>query len=285
MNTKDSAASIAETDSTIALMGGDVSVIISKRDGQLKNVRNRMGDPLSFGKGPVQVGGSSEFTGLRSFNEGDKREVEASYSGSMKYCRWIMHGNGWLELQYEYELNGSYPFAGISFTYPENFVLGAKWLGKGPYRVWKNRLQGVTENVWQNAYNNQQTGAAPWIYPEFKGYYADISWIEMNTVEGKFLVATPDSGLYVRLFDFYGLSGVRPHPDLPPGNLSFLDCIPPIGTKLALNISANTTQLGPGSELQKMNGVHKRTLYFYFGTPAPGDKKKQFTMPAVNELF
>ncbi|MFL5807940.1 MAG: glycoside hydrolase family 2 protein, partial [Flavisolibacter sp.] len=285
VNTKDSAASMVETDSTVVLSGGDVSVIISKKDGQLKNVRNRMGDPSSFGKGPVMVGGSSQFTGLRSFNEGDKKIVESDYTGSLKYCRWIMHGNGWLELQYEYELNGSFPFAGISFTYPENYVLGAKWLGKGPYRVWKNRLQGVTENVWQNAYNNQQTGAAPWTYPEFKGYYADISWMEMNTVEGKFLVATPDPGLYVRLFDFYGLSGPKPHPDLPPGNLSFLDCIPPIGTKLALNISANTTQLGPSSELQKMMGTYKRTLYFYFGTPAPGNQKKQFTMPAVNDLF
>jgi hypothetical protein len=81
------------------------------------------------------------------------------------------------------------------------------------------------------------------------------------------------------------LSGPKPHPDLPPGNLSFLDCIPPIGTKLALNISANTTQLGPSSELQKMMGAYKRTLYFYFGTPAPGNQKMQFTMPAVNDLF
>ncbi|UOQ70454.1 hypothetical protein [Hymenobacter cellulosilyticus] len=32
----------------------------------------------------------------------------------------------------------------------------------------------------------------------------------MNTVEGKFLIASPDKGLYVRLFDFYGLSGVKP---------------------------------------------------------------------------
>jgi hypothetical protein len=203
----------------------------------------------------------------------------------MKHVKWKIDGSGWLSMEYEYELNGSYPFAGISFTYPENFVLGAKWLGKGPYRVWKNRLQGVTNNVWQNSYNNTQAGSSPWIFPEFKGYFADITWIEMNTVEGKFLVASPDTGLYVRLFDFYALSGVRPHPELPTGNLSFLDAIPPIGTKLALNISANTRNLGPQSEPNKINGSTKRTLYFYFGLPKPGNNKKQFTMPAVNELF
>lgn len=278
-------ASVAETDSTFTLNGGDVSVTLNKKDGQLQTVRNRMSDPLSFRRGPVLVSGAANASGVRAYDEGNTKVVEVTYSGNMKYAKWKMHGSGWLSLEYEYELNGSYPFAGISFTYPENFVLGAKWLGKGPYRVWKNRLQGVTDNVWQNAYNNTHTGSAPWIYPEFKGYFADIAWMELNTVEGKFTVASPDTGLYVRLFDFYGLSGARPHPDLPVGNLSFLDAIPPIGTKLALNISANTTQYGPQSEPNKINGATKRTLYFYFGLPKPDNNKKQFTMPAVNDLF
>jgi hypothetical protein len=107
--------------------------------------------------------------------------------------------------------------------------------------------------------------------------------MEFNTVEGKFLVATPDTGLYVRLFDFYGLSGIKPFPDLPIGNLSFLDCIPPIGTKLALNISSNTSSLGSQSESNHLNGISKRTLFFYFGLPKTD--KRNFTMPAVNELF
>lgn len=277
--------SVTETDSTITLTGGDVSVILGKTDGQLKGVRNRMSDPLSFGRGPVLVSGESKFTGIKISKESTTPVIETTYTGNMKYAKWKMHGSGWLSLEYEYSLDGTYPFAGISFTYPENFVLGAKWLGKGPYRVWKNRLQGVTQNVWQNAYNNTQAGSAPWIFPEFKGYFADITWMELNTVEGKFTVAAPDTGLYVRLFDFYALSGVRPHPTLPEGNLSFLDAIPPIGTKLALNISGNTRQLGPQSEPTIINGSRKRTLYFYFGLPKPSTDKKQFTMPAVNELF
>lgn len=277
--------SVIETDSTITLTGGDVSITLGKTDGQLKAVRNRMSDPLSFGKGPILVSGNAALTGVKISKEGSAPVVEMTYSGAMKYARWRLHGSGWLSLEYEYELAGTFPFAGISFTYPENFALGAKWLGKGPYRVWKNRLQGVTDNVWYNPYNNTQAGSAPWIFPEFKGYFADVTWMELNTVEGRFTVATPDTGLYVRLFDFYALSGVRPHPELPTGNLSFLDAIPPIGSKLALNISANTRQLGPQSEPNVINGSTKRTLYFYFGTPKPDKAKKQFTMPAVNELF
>ena len=280
-----SSATVSETDSTITLTGGDVSVVISKKDGLLTGVKNKMSDPLSFSKGPVMVAGESVFNGIKTYKENSEQVVEVMYSGDIKYARWKMNSSGWLALEYEYELLGTFPFAGISFTYPENFVLGAKWLGKGPYRVWKNRMQGVTDNVWQNAYNNTHTGSAPWIYPEFKGYYADVNWMELNTVEGKFTIATPDTSLYVRLFEFYGLSGVRPHPELPAGTISFLDAIPPIGTKLALNISYNTSQLGTQSEPNKLDGVKKRVLYFYFGLPKPNNDKKQFTMPAVNELF
>ena len=108
--------------------------------------------------------------------------------------------------------------------------------------------------------------------------------MEFNTVEGKFTMATKDDNLFVRLFDFYGLSGKRPHPELPPGDISFLDHIPPIGTKLALNINPNTGNLGPSSELNTIEGTIKRTLYFYFGTPSSSGPNRQFAMPSVNVL-
>ena len=164
-------------------------------------------------------------------------------------------------------------------------MLGAKWLVKGPYRQWKNRTAGTPVNVWQNLYNNTQTGYSPLVYPEFKGYYGDITWMEFNTVEGKFYMASKDTGLYVRLFDFYGLTGARPHPELPVGNISFLDCIPPIGTKLALNISYNTSALGPQSEPAKINAPVKRTLYFYFGLPKTTNAKEQYSRPEIDNVF
>jgi hypothetical protein len=217
--------------------------------------------------------------------ENNAEGIEVQYTGDMKKVKWLMHPGGWVSLEYEYALNGTYPFAGISFNYPENFMISATWLGKGPYRVWKNRLQGVTHSVWENMNNDTRTGTFPWNYPEFKGYYAEVTWMEMNTVEGKFLMAAKEDGLFVRLFDFYGLSGVRPSPGLPSGDISFLDAIPPIGTKLALNVDNNTTKLGPASEPNTINRTMKRTLYFYFGLPSVEDQRKQFTMPSVNDLF
>lgn len=285
ITTNTDSVGLVETDSTLALRSAGITLSFSKQNGQLNGVTNASSNALLFRNGPVLVGGQAIFSTIKHSTNGNNRIVEVSYTGDLKYARWTMHPGGWVSLDYEYNLQGSYALAGISFSYPENFVLGAKWLGKGPYRVWKNRLQGVSNNVWENMYNNTQTGSFPWNYPEFKGYYADITWMELNTVEGKFLVASQDTGLYVRLFNFHGLSGIQPHPALPPGDISFLDAIPPIGTKLALNISANTANLGPAGEFAKFNGPVKRRLWFYFGLPKPEDQRKQFTMPSVNDLF
>lgn len=283
--TDNNSATAAETDSTYVLTGGGISVILNKKTGLLQGTKNVANDNLSFAKGPVLVRGNAAVTGAKQYKDGDAQVVEFTWSGNMKTTRWRMAGSGWVSLDYEYELNDTCAFAGVTFSYPENFVLGAKWLGKGPYRVWKNRLQGTPVNVWANLYNNTHTGYSPMVYPEFKGYYGDVTWMEFNTVEGKFYVASKDTGLYVRLFDFYALSGVVPHPALPAGDISFLDCIPPIGTKLALNISTNTKVLGPQSELTPVNGPVKRTLYFYFGLPKTSDSKEQYSRPAIDNVF
>jgi hypothetical protein len=278
--------SVRDNDTTITLMSGGINIAINRADGMLLRAGSMARGPLSFSNGPLPVSGKAKLQSISWEMKGGSAVVTVNYDGELKQAVWTMLPGGWVQLDYSYALTGTQQFAGISFNYPENFVLGAKWLGKGPYRVWKNRMQGVTHNVYENMNNNTHTGSYPWNYPEFKGYYADVVWLEMNTVEGKFLVATPESGLFVRLFNFYGLSGARPHPELPPGDISFLDAIPAIGTKLALNINPNTKVLGPNSEAATFDGtLKKRTLLFYFGLPKPEDQRKQFTMPSVNDLI
>ena len=66
-----------------------------------------------------------------------------------------------------------------------------KWLGRGPYRVWKNRLKGQQFGVWHKRYNNTITGAS-WDYPEFKGYHADLYWVVIENKE------SPVHGIYRR---------------------------------------------------------------------------------------
>lgn len=255
-----------ETDSLVTLKASGISVSFDKTTGKLARLRNDNGPALSFGNGPVLVSGNAAFAGINHFREGDAHVAEVFYTGDLKSVRWKMQPSGWLEMRYEYSLNGKHPFAGISFSYPENLVLGAKWLGKGPHRVWKNRLQGATLDVYRNRNNNTQTGYAPWVYPEFKGYFSDVVWMELSTMESKFVVASPDENLFVRLFDFYAIRGARPHPGLPAGDISFLDAIPPVGTKFGVS-TANVNALGPSSQWSETTAPVKRTLYFYFGLP------------------
>ncbi|MCB0544578.1 MAG: hypothetical protein KDC70_13725, partial [Saprospiraceae bacterium] len=258
-----------ETDSTFILSVSDIRAHFDKTSGWLDKVEYAQGLNPPFGNGPVLAPEQPAPTpAVRHYRENDGYALEFRYeTAALKSVKWKMHANGWLQLDYEYTLEGDQPFTGVSFDFPESDIIGVKWLGNGPYRVWKNRNRGGVFDVWESMYNNTHTGSAPWAYPEFKGYFSDIAWMEFNTVDGKFLVASGQEGLFVRLFDFYGLSGPTPHPALPPGDISFLDAIPPIGTKLATGLDTKTEGLGPESELNHPAGPLRRTLYFYFGLP------------------
>lgn len=284
---KNDTTGLRETDSTYVISGGDVSVVLDKKTGNLVTTRNSTNDyVLSFNNGPVLVRGNARLNSSRKYMEGKDQVIEFTYDGNLKSTKWSINASGWATLEYEYAIDGDHPFAGISFSYPENYILANRWLGKGPYRQWKNRMRGTPVNVWQNLYNNTHTGYAPVVYPEFKGYYGDIAWMELSTVEGKLYIATKDTGLFVRLFDFYALSSSgKPHPELAPGTISFLDCIPPIGTKLAMGLTTNTRVYGPQSELNHISGTKKRTLYFYFGMPKNTDSKESYSRPAIDNVF
>src|SRR5690606_18940493 len=158
------------------------------------------------------------------------------------------------------------------------------WLGNGPYRVWKNRLQGVTLNTWENMYNDSRAGIGPWEFPEFKGYFSDVSWVQFNTTQGKFLVATEQDDMYLRLFDFYGISGPQHYPRLPEGDISFLDAILAIGTKLGMGISKPPEVNSPAGEKTVSDRPVSRTLYFYCGIPRGEKENTQFVMPKENIL-
>lgn len=281
---KEFSVSIIENDLLIILKSDEKEFSIGKKDGLLKSViLDKKGKKMTFRNGPVFVNGKTELSTIKSFAEGQNQIIEVVYKDGKKAV-WQLNPNGILELNYEYSLSGDYQFAGVSFDYPENYVISAKWLGKGPYHVWKNRTQGQTYNVWQNLRNSTRTGFSPWIYPEFKGYFDDVSWLQLDTAEGKIIVGTKEEKMFVRLFDFYGIYGAEGYPKLPSGNISFLDAIPPLGTVLAFNINNDTSTLGPESEPNHLNGMFKRTLYFYFGLPDLGDENKQFTMPKENIL-
>ena len=254
-----------ETDESATLKASGIAVSFSKKDGTIKSVSNDMGLPIPFNNGPVLVSGKAKLTGIKNFASTKSHVVEMTYSGDLKKVRWTMYHSGWLEMNYEYQIDSAQYFNGLSFDFPESDIIGAKWLGNGPRHVWKNRLQGGKIDVYERFYNNILPADNSWEYPQFKGYYAEVSWMEFNTVDGKFYMVANEDDLFVRLFDFYGISGPKNYPALPVGNISFLDGIPPVGTKLAMGISNDTWNLGPAGELNIMTKPVIRTLWFYFG--------------------
>lgn len=276
---------LTQNDSMFILSAADISVQVDKKTGLLNKVINSKASPISFNNGPVNINGNHTIEKTVVTESADSISIRFNTTGSMQKIVWTIYNSGWIKLNYHYQGGDSVQTAGVSFNYPENYVLGVNWLGKGPSRIWRNRMAGTEHAVYSNLYNNTQTGYNPAVYPEFKGYFGNINWMQFSTVEGNFLLLLPDEKLHVRLFDFYGLTGINPLPVLPTGNISIMDVIPAIGTKLALNINSNTASLGPQGEAVKQPSVIEHNILFYFGTPEINKKTERYSRPAIDEVF
>lgn len=254
--------SATEGDTDITMAAGGTEVVINKTTGLLSEVR-RDGATISLSNGPVLSTGSSSLVSLQHGPDGKAYVVRAQFSGDMQSCTWRLFGSGWLQLDYQYHLDGQYDFFGVNFDYPEALVSSIDWLGRGPYRVYKNRTRGVTMDVWTKEYNDTETGARLWNYPEFRGYYADTYWAKLQTVEANITVVAEDEELFLRLFTpVQGADHRTARAAYPDGDISFLDAISAMGTKF--NPPGN---LGPESQQNTATGDYARTLYFSFEPP------------------
>lgn len=142
--------------------------------------------------------------------------------------------NGWYRLDYSYELDGTFDYAGITFSWPEREVRGARLLANGPYHVWKNRLKGVTFDLYDKPYNNTITGQ-DFDYPEFKGYYSDFYGLQLETSGRPLTIVAATPGLYLRLFtpQLPVYRSENCEAPFPKGDISILNCIPAMGNKFS----------------------------------------------------
>ena len=290
------AVSGSEDEITITLTGGGTVARIAKASGELVSVQAN-GRDFSFKNGPRLAVGEAKVSHISHRQDGAEHVVEVRYSGNMKTVVWRLSGNGWLKLDYVYELVGSYPFMGVSFDYPEAKMRSLKWLGEGPYRVWKNRMAGTSLDVWENVYNNTLTGQSRWVYPEFRGYFSNVRWAQLKTAEGPITMVLDQDNKFFRILGWYRgegheakLTPTSPNPDwpaannepkeqarknadkmkknksanvnppFPAGDISFLDGVPGIGTK---NFTAESS--GPAGQWNVAGGIYVGTIYFRFG--------------------
>jgi hypothetical protein len=245
--TGNTAAQIAEDENEIRLSANGVTAIFSKKTGLLNSVLNSNGK-ISLGNGPVPAEGEARFREARTSTADGKVIIDMMYDGIYKSVRWTMHPSGWLQLELSYLPPYETSSMGISFDYPEEKVKGMRWIGAGPYRVWKNRMKGNAFGVWEKAYNNTITGEE-WIYPEFKGFHKDFYAVQINTDEQPFTIVCGSEDVFLRMFTPEPPKGAynqNTAPVFPSGSISFLHGISAIGTKFK-----KPEVLGPMSQKNK----------------------------------
>ncbi len=236
--------SVSETETTLTLKSGEVTVELAKKDGMIKSVVSE-GRVIPLSDGPVFSKDNIELKELRHFAGENNYHVVADF-GRNGTLEWTLHAGGLLDMNLKYQPGGgNIPWTGASFSYPEEEIKSVKYLGNGPYRVWKNRMKGVSFNVWEKSYNNTITGHSGFEYPEFKGYYSNLYWANFTDQnEKQFTVYSSTEELFLRLFtpeEAPNSAGTTlQHPG---GDISFMLGIPAIGTKFK-----RAEQLGPQSK-------------------------------------
>ncbi|MDQ2921724.1 MAG: glycoside hydrolase family 2, partial [Acidobacteriota bacterium] len=255
----------------LVVQTGLLELRFSKETGRLSEVRHihRRGTVIPFGNGPrfvafrrsdrtyTDVAGPNSLTHFAWRKEAAETIVEANYGGALRQVRWHIARGGAVRLDYEYTFDGVVDMIGVQFDVPENEMKRIRWLGRGPYRIWQNRMQGTRLDVWENNYNDTTPGES-WVYPEFKGYFRDWKWVSIDTTKGRIIISTeaPDSFLGV----YKPKDGKNGLLDFPETGIAFLEVVPAIRNKFH-----TTEETGPQSQPQQVSGVKRGTVHFWFG--------------------
>lgn len=228
-----------EQGNDIIFQTSDTKLTIDKSKGLIREITVN-GKRLSLANGPRFTNEGMELSEVKSFEvDGIGKtqflfvQKENRRSGKRNMIQLALLPSGWVEIAYTFDIGGNHDHIGVTFDYPENKVKHIKWLGNGPFRVWKNRLKGVTFNIWEKAYNNTVTGES-WEYPEFKGFHSNLYAADLTTDEGVIRLVAASEDLFLHLFT--PDKPVKRNNDntlglFPDGQLSILNAISPVGTK------------------------------------------------------
>lgn len=237
LSSKETDIKTNESADLVTVSANGIEVSFNKENGTIQNVKNKKG-AISFLGGPIPVGVETEVEKTSwEINAEGNFEFKILNSSYPQEITWIVNKNGLLYLEASQLQRGlkEIDFVGITFNYPEDKCKSISWMGRGPYRVWKNRLKGSNFGVWEKEYNNTITGESfnNLIYPEFKGYHGNLYWAKFETNESDFTIISETPNLYFQLFTPAKPRNVRGgvFPPFPKGDISFLYEIPAIGTK------------------------------------------------------
>jgi len=252
---------LQEAENQFRVTAGDLTLILDGQSGSLKQVA-RAGHDIDLGNGPRLIGGEGRVKRVttRQAAKSDALQLRFEYDGDMRQATWTIYPTGWISLDYEYELNGQFDIFGVGFEYPESKMRSMRFLGQGPYRVWKNRLKGGTLDVWSNKYKNDVPGVT-WDFAEFKGYYRNWRWVVFSTEQGDITIVNATPELFLGVYrPNDGPFPANTKVSVPETGIAVLHGIPAIGTKFD-----KPEVLGPQSQKNTASGTYRGTLWFHFG--------------------
>jgi beta-galactosidase/beta-glucuronidase len=254
---QDTEIQVTESAAELLVKADTLSLSFDRRTGQISRVV-KDGIHFSLTAGPRLVTGDSPLTGFKHYRKERNVFVEASYGNGLQ-AKWKIYPSAWVLLNYEYALEGELDLMGISFDYPEDKMRSMRWVGRGPYRVWKNRTKGGRLGLWRNDYKDHTPGLT-WDFPEFRGFYRDWQWAVFETQEGKITLLNGSEDVFLGVYTpKNGAQPARTELDLPATGLSLLHGIPAIGTKFK-----RADAFGPESQQNQASGQYKGSVCFYF---------------------
>lgn len=222
--------------SNYTIAANRIEVVIDKITGLLLKVKNSRGE-IPFTNGPILQEGVNNFKNFAHKMDGDTLVISSTFDRKENFntLQWKIYPSGIVKMQVNYFPAAYFTtFVGMNFSYPETELKGIEYRGKGPNRVWKNRMKGNQYGVWQKDFNSTATGEPPYIYPEFKGYYSNLYWCEFVGKNNNFKVYTDQEDVFLRLFTpkkSKDTSWDNMSPTFPDGDISFMNGISAIGTK------------------------------------------------------
>jgi hypothetical protein len=224
---------LTETQDAFVVKAGGLEYSFNMKNGTINSVRNK-GILIPLSNGPLFVRQDKEIEEIVAKTLKDTVFITTQFKNGDTFL-WAVLPNGLLRLDVSYEPGWNCRFAGITFDYPEEKIAGMKWLGNGPCRVYKNRMKGAEFGLWEKAYNNTITGESEFVYPEFKGYHANVYQAEIkgkNTLGFKVSIGSND--IFLRMLTpKEPTAPANTTMEYPKGDISFLHGINAIGTKFS----------------------------------------------------
>lgn len=272
-------AEARQTSDAIELKSSKVSITFDAATGMIRHIKSGETE-VPFKDGPVAIGMKMRYEPSLSYtrHSSDGAIYCAKYKGAADSIVWRLTNEGLLYMD-AILLNrgsggGGFDDAfmdaqvfnlGLSFSYPEQNCSGMKWMGRGPYRVWKNRIPGTNYGIWHKDYNNTITGESfeNLIYPEFKGYHANLYWATLEGEKTSFTVYSRNDGTFFRVFTPEEPAGrvKDTMPAFPEGDLSFLLDIPAICSFKPIEQQGSNSQPGNIRIKSGDEGLHLNLMF------------------------